>query len=63
MLIRNRRPHEYLARHPRHWGWLLISGATVWTRWPMPRRGEDTTIEDTNVDSLVHDRMVSGFRW
>lgn len=56
-------PHEYLARHPTHWGWLLVSGATVWTRWPMPPRGQDPIVEDAAVDALVQDRIVPGFRW
>ena len=29
-------PQEIVCRHPDTWGWILYSGGTVWTSWPMP---------------------------
>jgi len=48
----NRGPREYIARHP-NWGWILVSGGTCWTSWPMPRRGTDAFIEDANISDLM----------
>ena len=29
-------PQELVCRHPTSWGWVLYSGGTCWTSWPMP---------------------------
>ena len=29
-------PQEIVCRHPVTWGWILQSGGTCWTSWPMP---------------------------
>jgi hypothetical protein len=44
---------EYIARHPHNWGFILQSQGTVWTNYPMPKRGKDILLEDENVSFLI----------
>lgn len=51
-------PQEYISRHPKNWGWLLMSGGTCWTSWPMPKCGEDPEIEDAAVARVLNEYNV-----
>jgi len=46
-------PQEFVSRHPKNWGWILMSGGTCWTSWPMPKPGEDPEIEDAAVARVL----------
>jgi hypothetical protein len=42
---------EFVARHPVHWGFILMSSATLWTAFEMPR--DDPVLEDGAFESLL----------
>lgn len=44
--------NEVVFRHPKNWGFLLGSAGSVWTGFPMPRRGVDRSIEGAEAEAL-----------
>eukprot|EP00603_Paraphysomonas_imperforata_P010197 CAMPEP_0114449792 /NCGR_PEP_ID=MMETSP0104-20121206/122_1 /TAXON_ID=37642 ORGANISM="Paraphysomonas imperforata, Strain PA2" /NCGR_SAMPLE_ID=MMETSP0104 /ASSEMBLY_ACC=CAM_ASM_000202 /LENGTH=295 /DNA_ID=CAMNT_0001621903 /DNA_START=113 /DNA_END=1000 /DNA_ORIENTATION=+ len=44
--------NEVVFRHPDNWGFMLGSGGSVWSGFPMPRRGADPRIEDPAAEAL-----------
>lgn len=48
-------PQEIVSRHPINNGWVFYSIGTVWTSWPMPKRGSDGMC----VDPLLRDSNLS----
>jgi hypothetical protein len=53
--------HEYVARHPENWGFVLQSSGSVWTSFPMPPRHSDAYLEDDWVEGLVTHQIRLGF--
>ena len=43
---------EYVTRHPENWGFVFTSVGAVWTSFPMPRRGTDPYLEDSQLGEL-----------
>lgn len=52
---------ERLCRHPDNWGWVMMSGGTVWTGFEMPPRNADPFLEDYYVESLLQSSPNYGF--
>jgi len=59
LMFGSRGPQEFILRHP-NWGWMLVSGGTCWSSFPMPVRGTDSFMEDSNLvdmlDWILEDR-------
>ena len=34
-----------ILRHPTNWGYILLLPASIWTSWPMPRKGQDPFLD------------------
>lgn len=45
-------PNELIARHPKTWGFILLSQATVWSSWEYHRADTDDVIADENLKNL-----------
>lgn len=53
---------ERIARHPKHWGWVMMSSGSVWTSFPMAKRGTDEFMQtDELVDKLLKRELNYGF--
>ena len=52
---------EEVFRHPLNWGFMMCSEGTVWTGFPMPRKGDDPLIEDPAVEMLRRKATDFGF--
>ncbi len=42
---------EFVGRHPNHWGFVLMSSATLWTAFEMSR--DDPLLADGVFESLL----------
>jgi len=53
---------QVLARHPYHWGWVMISGGCIFTGFPLPPRNskESNLLKDTNIENLISPKIISG---
>ncbi len=49
---------EFVARHPIHWGFILLSTATIWTQFEMPR--DDEFINENRIEELVQSTANRG---
>lgn len=54
---------EVITRHPVNWGWIMMSGGTLWTGFVLPPRNEDPLLEDNNIEELLYKEPNFGFRW
>ena len=50
-------PQELVCRHPVTWGWILYSGGTCWTSWPMPACEEVEGVKMCS-DPLLREGML-----
>ncbi|CAK0812673.1 unnamed protein product [Prorocentrum cordatum] len=56
-------PTKVVFRHPETWGFVLDSCWAVHTSWPLPRRGQDPSLEDSALPMTVENMHSEAQRY